>query len=241
MATYPASTIVSLACQIAKLNSGMAPQVGQFLNMILEEYARTLDLDTIRKTVSFNVSAGNTGVGVTNSGYLLPTDYLREVQVFYNVNGTIFDLDPLAIEKYYTLFQGTGIADYPESFATDISTQAVAANGAPVIFFWPPPAIPLTINLLYRPLVGAISGPENSAVIPFFPDQRILLKDLCVDAMMLGDDSRKDDMEKEVERRMRKFLIMKDDREGVPMQVKLDPQLFRPQNALPPTKITSIF
>jgi len=238
---YSAKQLVSLACQIAKVQQGMAPQVGQFMNMVLEEYAQTLDLDTIRKTTSFSVSAASTGIGVTKSGYLLPTDYLREVQVFYNVNGTIFDLDPIDLEKYYTLFQGTGIADYPESFATDISQQAVLTNGAPVIFFWPPPAIALTVNLLYRPLVGAITGPETSNVIPFFPNQRILLKDVCVDAMMLSDDNRGADLEKEVERRMRKYLIMKDDREGIAQTVKLDPQKFRPVNALPPTKQTSIF
>jgi hypothetical protein len=238
---YSAKQLVALACQIAKLNTGMAPQVGQFLNMILEEYAQTLDLDTLRKTVSFNVTAAATGVGITRAGYLLPSDYLREVQVFYNVNGTIFNLDPLPIETYYTLFQGLGIANYPESYATDISDQAVATNGAPVLFFWPPPAIPLTINLLYRPKAGAINAPETSSQIPFFPNQRILLRDICVDAMLLSDDSRKDGLEAEVERRMRKFLIMKDDKEGTPITVKLDPQKFRSQNALPPTKITSIF
>lgn len=238
---YSAQQLINLAIQVSKCPAGYAPQAGQFLNMILAEYAQTMDLDTIRKTVSFNVSAASTGIGVTGAGYVLPVDYLREVQVFYNVNGTIFNLDAIPIEKYYTLFQGTGIADYPESFATDISDQAVSEYGAPVLFFWPPPAIPLTINLLYRPQTSDINSPETSNVIPWFPNQRILLRDLCVDLMLLSDDSRKDDLEREVEKRMRKYLIMKDDREGVPLQVKLDTQLFRPQNALPPTKITSIF
>jgi hypothetical protein len=95
--------------------------------------------------------------------------------------------------------------------------------------------------LLYRPQTDDIISPETSNVIPWFPNQRILLRDLCVDLMLLSDDSRKDDLEKEVETRMRKYLIMKDDREGFAQNVKLDPQLFRPQNNLPPTKITSIF
>lgn len=232
---------MSLACQIAKVQSGMAPQVGQMMNMLLADYAQTLDLDTIRNTVTFNVSAASTGIGLTGSGYVLPADYLREVQVFYNVNGTIFNLDPLPIEKYYTLFQGTGIADYPESFATDISDQAIAQYGAPVIFFWPPPAISLFVNLLYRPQTSDIASPQNSNVVPWFPNQLVLLKDLSSQAMMLGDDSRKESMDRDVESRMRKFLVMKDDREGFPTRVKLDPQLFRPKDALKPTKITSIF
>lgn len=238
---YSAKQLVALACQISKVNAGMAPQVGQFMNMILETYAQTLDLDAIRKTVSFNVSAANTGIGITKAGYVLPADYLREEQVFYNVNGTIFDLQPMLLTKYYTLFQGTGIANYPEWFSTDISEQAVNENGGPVLFFWPPPAIPLAINLLYRPQVGAIVGPENSNVVPFFPNQLILLKDVCSQAMMLSDDSRAANFDADVEKRMRKYLIMKDDQEGTPIRVKLDPELFRAQNALPPTKITSIF
>lgn len=238
---YSAKQLVAIGCQMAKVNSGMAPQAGQFLNMILAEYAQTMDLDSVRKTIVFNISAATTGIGFNSAGYLLPVDYLREVQVFYNVNGTIFNLDPISIEKYNTLFQGTGIADYPESFATDISEQAVALYGAPVMYFWPPPAISLAVNLLYRPQTSDIINPETSNVIPWFPNQRILLRDLCVDLMLLSDDSRKDDLEKEVERRMRKYLIMKDDREGFAQQVKLDPQLFRPQKNLPPTKITSIF
>lgn len=238
---YTAQQIVSLACQIAKVQSGMQPQVGQMLNMLLANYTQTIDLDVIRKTTTFNVTAAVTGVGLTGAGYVLPADYLREVQVFYNVNGTIFNLDPLPIEKYYTLFQGTGIADYPESYATDISDQAVETNSGPVIFFWPPPAIPLTINLLYRPQTSDIVLPENSNLVPWFPNQLILLKDLCTQAMMLGDDSRKESLDKEVESRMRKYLIMKDDREGFATQVKLDPQLFRRKDNLKPTKITSIF
>lgn len=238
---YSAKQLIALACQITKVQSGMAPQAGQFLNMILADYAQTMDLDTIRKTTTFAVSAANTGIGLTQAGYLLPTDYLREVQVFYNINGTIFNLESMALEKYYTEFEGTGIADYPEWYATDISQQAVEQNGAPVLFFWPPPAIALSVNLLYRPQTSDIVGPETSNVIPWFQNQRILLRDLCVDLMMLGDDSRKDSLIKEVETRMRKYLIMKDDKEGYAINVKLDPLLFRPVNNLPPTKQTSLF
>lgn len=238
---YSAKQLVSLASQISKVNTGMAPQVGQFLNMILAEYAQTMDLDSIRKSTTFNVSGRYTGIGFNNSGYQLPTDYLREVQVFYNVNGTIFDLDQISLEKYNTLFQSPGIANYPESFATDISQQAVSTYGSPLIYFWPPPAIPLSINLLYRPQTTDITTPEASNIIPWFPNQRILLRDLCVDACVLSDDSRAAEFKKDVEERMRKYLIMDDDKEGYAQTVKLDRQLFRPTRDLPPTKQTSIF
>lgn len=238
---YSAKQLVALACQIAKVETGMQSQVGQFLNMILADYAQTMDLDSIRKTIAFPVSAAFTGIGFNGAGYVLPADYLREVQVFYNVDGTIFNLAPIALEKYLTLFQGTGIADYPEQFATDISEQAVASFGGPVMYFWPPPAIALDIQLLYRPQTSDITLPETSNTIPWFTNQRILLRDLCVDTMLLGDDSRKDELIKEVETRMRRYLIMKDDKEGYAITVKLDPLKFRSNSNLPPTKITSIF
>lgn len=238
---YSAQQIITLACQVARLPSSFAPQAGQFLNMILADYARTMDMDTLRKTTSFSVSAATTGVGITNAGYILPTDYLREVQVFYNVNGTIFNLEPMSLEKYYTMFEGTGIADYPEWYATDISDQAVDTYGAPVLFFWPPPAIALTVNLLYRPLPADIVNPETSSSIPWFPDQRVLIHDVASELMLLGDDSRKESVDADVERRMRKYLIMKDDKEGFAQTVKLDPIKFRARNNLKPTKITSIF
>ena len=238
---YTSRQIVSLACQIAKVQSGMVPQVGQFLNMLLESYAQTMDLDKIRKSTTINVVGGVTGIGYNSAGYLLPTDYLRENQALYNVNGTIFDLSQISLNKYLTLFQGTGIANYPEWYATDISDAAINEWGAPVMYFWPPAAIPLSVTFLYRPESVTITSPETSNVIPWFENQLILLKDLSSQAMMLGDDARKDGMDKEVESRMRKYLVMKDDSEGFAQQVKLDPQLFRRRDNLNPTKITSIF
>lgn len=238
---YTASQIVNLACQIAKTQSGMAPQVGQMMNMLLETYAQTMDLDKIRTPVTINVSKAVTGIGYNSAGYVLPANYLRENQVLYNVDGTIFNLDQISLNKYLTLFQGTGIANYPEWYATDISDQAVTEWGAPVMYFWPPPAIPLSVTFLYRMSSPFITAPETSGTIPWFENQLILLKDLSAQAMMFGDDARKDGLDKEVEARMRKYLVMKDDSEGFAQQVKLDPQLFRRRDNLKPTKITSIF
>lgn len=238
---YSAKQLVSLACQIGKVQSGMAPQVGMFLNMLLETYAQTLDLDSIRRTEQFPISSVPTGLGANSAGYALPADYKRAEQVFYNVQGTIFDLDQIPLTTYNTLFQGTGIANYPESYATDISQQASELYGASLIYFYFPAAIPLVVNLLYRPQVGAIANPETSNAVPFFENQLILLKDLSSQAMMLGDDSRKESFDAEVEKRMRKYLIMDDDKEGYAQTVKLDKQLFRPVTNLPPTKQTAIF
>lgn len=236
-----AQQLVSLACQIAKVQSGQAPQVGQLLNIVLQNYAQTLDLDKIRLTTTLNVTGGVTGIGANSAAYQLPVAYLRAVQVFYNVDGTIFDLSQMSLEKYNTLFQGTGIANYPEWYATDISEQAIANFGSPLMYFWPPSAIPLTVNILYRPQTSDIIAPQLSQVVPWFENQLILLKDLSAQAMMLGDDARKEVTDREVEERIRKYLIMKDDSENFAHTVKLDPLLFRNRENLKPTKQTSIF
>lgn len=220
---YTAQQLVTLACQIAK-TPGFVTQAGQFLNMILADYAQVMDLDVIRQTTVLNINS-------QSASYPLPADYLRAVEVFYNVNGTIFYLNQIPLSDYDQEFQGPGISNYPEQYATDISQST-----GPTIFFWPPPALPLAVTLRYRPQTTDIDTPETSSVIPWFPNQRILLKDLTVELFALADDSRGPQTEAEVEKRMRKYLIMDDDKEGYAQQVQLDRRYFRPNGNTPNTK-----
>lgn len=211
---YTAQQLVTLACQIAK-TPGFTTQAGQFLNIILADYAQVMDLDSIRQTTILNINS-------QSASYSLPSDYLRAVEVFYNVNGTIFYLNQIPLSDYDQEFQGPGISNYPEQYATDISKFT-----GPKIFFWPPPALPLAVTIRYRPQIADIVTPETSSTIPWFANQRILLKDLCVELFSLADDSRGPATEQEVERRMKKYLIMDDDKEGYARQVMLDRRFFR--------------
>ncbi len=223
---YSASQLVSLACQITK-TPGMIAQAGQFLNIILADYAQTIDMDTIRKTIFLDV-------GGQTASYALPSDYLRGREVFYNISGEPVTVNEIPLEDYDKLFVGSGVASYPESWATDMSTTP------PTIYFWPPPEQPVQLTIRYQPQTVDIASPESSSTIPWFPNQRVLLKDLCVDLLMLGDDTaRKQDLEREVMERMRKYLVMDDDKEGYAQTVKLDARRFRPSyNSARATKYT---
>lgn len=218
-----ASTLVNMACQIAK-TPGMTIQAGKFMNMILADYAQTMDLDVIRTTTILNIDS-------QSAVYDLPSDYLRAVEVFYNINGTIFYLNQIPLSDYDQEFQGPGISNYPEQYATDI-----AQSTGPVMYFWPPPALPLAVTLRYRPQTADIANPETSSVVPWFPNQRILLKDMCVELFALADDSRGPAFMQEVEGRMKKYLIMDDDKEGFAQQVILDRRYFRPNGNARNTK-----
>lgn len=219
---YTAAQLVTLACQIAK-TPGMKSQAGQFLNMILADYAQTMDLDVIRVTATLNINAGS-------ASYALPANYLRSAEVFYNVNGTIFYLNQIPLSDYDQEFQGPGISNYPQQYATDVSTTPHT------MFFWPPPALPLAVTLRYRPQTDDIDTPETSDMVPWFPNQRILLKDICVELFALADDTRGPMAMAEVESRMKKYLIMDDDKEGYAQQVQLDRRYFRPNGNARNTK-----
>lgn len=232
---YSAQTLVSLACQICNA-PGRIVQAGQALNLILANYALTLDLDSIRLTTTLNIGPQPT----TPHFYPLPTNYVRmsDGDIFYNVLGVVYNPKQMTLADLDAAYTASGIANYPGWWATDISTtpQPTAVT-APSIAFYPPPAVPIVVTARYRPSSLDIPTPETSALIPYYPDQLSLLKELCI---MVGDiaggDGREPRWEKEVERRMRKYLTMDDDKEGYSQTVKLDPRSFRQNSNLPPSK-----
>ena len=230
---YTAAQLVTLACQVCNC-PGRTSQAGQFLNLILANYAQTADLDTIRKTTTLNIGPQAT----IPYPYPLPSDYLRFYDVFYLVQGEPFYLTQMELKDFDSLFTGQGINNYPERFATDM---AVAPGGvtpatAPNMYFYPPPAIPLSVTVRYRPQTGDITTPETSSTIPWFPNQLILLEDLCIKLGDLVDDDRTQGWEIRLNNRMRKYLVMDDDKEGFAQRVKLDPNTFRNPIKLPPSK-----
>lgn len=232
--SYSAATLVSLACQICNI-PGRTSQVGQMLNLILADYAQTMDEDVIRKTATLNIGPQAT----IPYFYALPADYLRFYDIFYLVNGEPFYLTQMPLSDLDQQYTGSGIDNYPEQFATDMSQNPQPTAGAsPSISFFPPPSIPLAVTVRYRPQTADIVTPETSATVPWFPNQRLLLKELCMEAGSLSDDSRVGNWEQEVERRMKKYMTLADDSEGFSMTVKLDPRQFRPRNNFPPSKKT---
>ena len=214
--------IITRVCAICKA-PGFITQAGQYLNSNLDDLCQTYDFDYIRKVYSFPVSSAS-------AVYPMPTNYLRARFCYYNVNGTIFWVDQIPYEKYLTLFQGPGVSNYPYNFATDIS--ATPAN----LYFYPPPAVSVTMNVGYQPRMTDITTPETSSAIPWFLDQRYLITKISADLMQETDDDRADRFHARAAEMLRNILSMDDDKEGYARTVKLDPSTFKNNNSNRPTK-----
>lgn len=203
------------------------------LNLILQDYAQTLDLDTIRLTTTLAIGPQAT----IPYFYALPANYLRMYDIFYNVDGTVYTPKQFELSELDAAYTAEGVDNYPTRYATDVS-QSPPQGAAPLIAFYPPPAVPIVVTMRYRPSSLDIVTPEVSAAIPYFPNQMILLKELCIQVGdVAGGDDRSDRWAKEVENRMRKYLIMDDDKEGYSQTVQLDSRFFRRNTNLPPSKI----
>ncbi len=224
-----AQQIVALACQICNA-PGRTVSAGQMLNLILADYAQTLDLDTIRIDGTLTIGPSAT----IPQFYALPSNYLRmaDGDIYYNVQGEIFNPTQIALRDLDTAPATTGINNYPTNWATDMSKTP------PQIAFFPPPSVALMVPFRYRPSSLDITTPESSTSIPFFPNQLVLLKELCIQVGdVAGGEDRSGRWEAEVKRRMEKYLMMDDDKEGYSQQVKLDPRYFRANRNLPPSKL----
>lgn len=203
----------------------MISQAGQMLNIVLQDLAQVYDFDFERETATLNVNA-------QGAAYLLPADHLRTREVFYSINGTIFYLEQIPLDEYDQLFQGPGISDYPDRYCVKVETIPHT------ILFYPPPAQPLTVTVRYQPTPDDIATPEVSSVIPWFPNQKVLLKALNAMVSTLGDDDRVDSFEKSSERAFSKFMVNVDDKENYAQTVKLDRGTYRTRSNARPTKQT---
>lgn len=207
-----ASQIITRACTIAKV-PGYRVQAGIYLNMLLQTLCQDYDFDYIKKTqiVSLN----------NNPGYPMNADHLRTKEVFYNVDGDIFYPFQIPIETYHTLFVGPGASNYPNKFATDVSTSPHT------ILFYPPPSISQDVTVNYYPQMDDINSPENSNVVPWFTNQEYLIRKVAADLMLETDDERQPLFEAQAEKMLSKILAMTDDKEGFSNTIKLSRERFR--------------
>ena len=168
-------------------------------------------------------------------GYPLAADHLRAREVFYYVSGEPFYLIQMPIEKYDQLYNGPGVSNYPTMFAVDPGT--IQTTGTETIYFYEPLQIPLTIFVRYQPLMPDIANPESSAAVPWFTNQRYLIKKVAGDLMSNDtDDARGPAFLTAAENMLRLYLEMKDDKEGYAQTVKLDRNTFRGGGNVRPTK-----
>ena len=221
-----AQQIVALALSAGRGTSGYTAQAGQFLNLILSYLAQTYDFDECRKLATLTLSG-------SSASYSLPADYLRAREVFYYVGGTPFYLNQIPLEEYDQLFNGAGINNYPEQYATQIE-----ASPTPLIYFWPPPNLSLSVSVRYQAQPSDILMPESSSTIPWFPNQQYLVKRLTADIAMLTDDTRHQTLLSEAAAILDRFLMIDDDKSNYSQQVQLDRRRFRNISNLKPTKVT---
>jgi hypothetical protein len=239
----PASVVCTRALQIAKCTSGMLPQAGQILNEVLTELAQTYDLQTniTTTTITLTGNTPNNGVGPYN----LPTDYLRACSrdLTYYVSGVPRRLIQITLAQFDILINTLGVSSYPGNYATDISQQAVLANGNPVLYVYPPPLLVIPLQIRYFNLPLDIVTPETSSSIPWFPNSTYLIRRVAGELMAITGDPRADtylgDGPQGCIGILRRWLNLQGDREDTASTIQLDARYFGAGGAAyEPSKIT---
>jgi hypothetical protein len=218
--------IVSLATQIARC-PGYTSQAGQLLNSILSDLAQTYDFALARTSATIIFNSG----GISGSGpYPLPADFLRALPdgVFFTLNGITYYLTSIDLDEYDALPQTTGFMSYPSAYTTNMELSP------PTLLVWPPASGSYVTTVRYYRQTADIATPENSAVVPWFPNTEYLITRLAGELMKLTNDDRIDKFLVDTGREndmsapavLRRYLKMKDDRESRAQTVKHDPRVF---------------
>ena len=202
----------------------MAPIAGVYLNNVLEELCMTYDLEinTATATVSLTGAGPNNGIGP----YSLPTNYLRAKSrdLTYYIDGVPKQLIQITLQEMDALILTTGIANYPQNYATDVSPLTTQA--APLLYVYPPPTIIIPLQVRYFLLQADITTPETSSAIPWFPYQQYLIKRVAGELMGEAGDPRADaylgDSPSGCVGMLRRYLNLQGDTEDTIQQVQLD-------------------
>jgi hypothetical protein len=227
-----AQQIVTLSCQAAKC-PGFIQQGGQFLNQVLDDLCKVRNLKINWKTAPLVVGPNN------NGPFNLEPDYLRTYDLFFMQNNLPYFLKATALKDYDAEFKDPSIANYPYEWASDLSIEAqVASGGAGQLFIYPQSSGQITLTHRYFVDRADIVNPETSSTVPWFPEQRYLIKRTAAWLMILTDDARQSEFITECDNMLRPYLVMEGDEQEVVKQIALDPRRFRLQRYLKPTKVT---
>lgn len=228
-----ASEIINLAVQIAK-TPGMTTQAGQFLNARLLQLALQQDMDIIRRTATINVITGQVA-------YDLPVNYLRMREAFYNINGSVFWLIQLALKEYDQLNTNPGLTDYPYYYTTDIAivppVLPATVAAPPQLLLYPPPSLAFNLTIRYMDTNVEIANPVNSAEVPWFQDQSLLIDMVAENLMHIADDTRVEMMFRQNDDRFRRWIQMANDKDNRATIVEKDERAFRSARRVRPTKL----
>ena len=235
MAYLTSQQIVALACSIAKC-PGFVTQGGQFLNMTLEDLWLHRDLKVNRVTEFITVQANTYGP------FVLPANYLRTYDLFFQQNNLPYFLNPISTEEYDQEFKDPSIANYPYEFMTLLFDETTALQQVPPsagqLFIYPQSSGAITLTHRYMVRQPDIITPETSSTIPWFGDQDYLITATAARLMQITDDARRDKFLADMDKMLRIHLIMEGDEQQVVKSVRLDPRRFHSNRTLKPTKIT---
>lgn len=240
-----AAQICTIARQTAKASS-FNTQSGQLLNSILSDLNQTYDLDVSMGTFNFNfnvnvqVSAEFPNIAAGAGPYPLPADYLRAKrdEVMWFLQGVPYPMIPIDLSEYDWRVQQAGNQAFPYLFATDMS------QSPPVAIIWPGASGAFPCMVRYFRQMPDITTPETSTTVPWFPNQRYLLKQLSGMLMELTDDERAQTFLGDGEGTnpgaqsiLRHYLNLKDDSSNRAKRVTLDRRRFGSgYSTLPSTK-----
>ena len=235
MAYLQAQQIVQRACAIAKC-PGFIQQGGIYLNMALEDLWLHRDLKINRVTEFITVQANNFGP------FVLPQNYQRTYDLFFQQNNLPYFLNPISTEEYDQEFKDPSIANYPYEFMTILYDETTALQQVPPsagqLFIYPQSSGQIVLTHRYMVKQPDITAPETSSVIPWFPDQEYLIRKTAAYLMDETDDTRLDRFNKMCDDMLRIHIIMEGDEQQVVKSVRLDPRRFHTNRTLKPTKIT---
>jgi len=251
--------IVTLACSTAKCPN-FTSQGGQLLNAILQDLCQTYDFALARGTFTFNfntsalTSTEFPNIAAGCGPYSLPSDFLRFLkdEAVWYLNGVPYPMIAIDISEYDWQIQQAGNQSFPYLFATDVS------RSPPLLVVWPGASGAFQCMTRYQsqmPDIGSgvtaatgwVSGstaPESSSIVPWFPNQTYLLKELSGRLMELTDDDRAqtfrgdgDGNNPGAQAILRKFLMLANDDSNRAKRVTLDRRRFGAGwSTLPSTK-----
>lgn len=222
-----AAQLITYALQAAKA-PGFTAQAADFLNARLSTMARRFDFDVLKKFATINVQ---TGV----QQYLLPSDYVRGLSVFYYIGGLPQAIAQIDLNEYNAINAGNLTMAYPTQYATDPST---AGGLPPYLYLYPMPNTSFPLSVRYASQPPDIANPATSSVVPWFPDSMLLLALLTADLALLTDDTRAGDLAASATAQLEAFLKMQGDKEGYANTVRLGASFTNSRLKLPASKLT---
>ncbi|OYV48237.1 MAG: hypothetical protein B7X10_03370 [Burkholderiales bacterium 21-58-4] len=223
-----AAQIVTDACQIAKC-PGYTAQAGRALNLTLADLVmhRNLKVNLITQSLILQPAS--------NGPWNLEANYLRTYDLWFNLNGEPYFLNPSSLREFDSEVQQAALESYPYEWATDLSP--VGSGGVGLLYTYPQANTQLTLTHRYYTSQADIVNPATSATVPWFSDQDYLIHMTACRLMKITDDDRYAEFVANGEQLLLKHLMTEGDEQQVVKSVQLDPRRFKVGGGNRPTKL----